>query len=215
MNDLWVFNHLGMGDEIICNGLIRELCKTNEKVIKFTQPQYVRQVRFMYRDLQNLTIIPAHYGEANQKIQEINPERLIIIGDRGAGNVADGMLFDEWFYSCAGIDFEKRWDSFNVKRDIEFYYDGPFIFMHDDSRFRMKKPESDLRIIHAHDLLSENIFDYSWFIENAQEVHVIESAFLFLADSLSPRGKLFAHRYARHYPRNNTPTLKHDWEILR
>jgi hypothetical protein len=165
MNDLWVFNHLGMGDEIICNGLIRELCKTNERVIKFTQPQYVRQVRFMYRDLQNLTIIPAQ--------------------------------------------------SFGVKRDIEFYYDGPFIFMHDDSRFRMKRPASDLRIIHAHDLLSENIFDYSWFIENAQEVHVIESAFLFLADSLDPKGKLFSHRYARSYPPNNMPTLKHDWEILR
>ena len=69
-------------------------------------------------------------------------------------------------------------------------------------------------IIKADVTKTDVIFDYLTILENAKEIHCIESSFLFLIDSFNFKGKLFNHRYARQYPENNTPTLRNKWNIL-
>src|SRR3989344_7609695 len=48
--------HHGMGDELICNGLVREYCKKYEAVDIFCIVRNYPSVSFMYRDLTNLRI---------------------------------------------------------------------------------------------------------------------------------------------------------------
>jgi hypothetical protein len=65
--------------------------------------------------------------------------------------------------------------------------------------------------------LTNNVFDYCTLIERAEEIHVVDSAFMFLVDNLSysnPRQKLFVHRYARQNPPWNMPVLKKPWTIF-
>lgn len=214
-NSIILYPHLGLGDSIICNGLVREVCKQCDLVIMIVDPIYIESVSFMYSDLHNIQFIKAHYNSANSFFNESQPKNLLVIGDCGMGRVPEGLQFDEWFYQCAGVLFEKRWDSFYFSRkDPMFPKQGEYIFVHDDDRFKITKLPTHLPIIHARDFKTKNIFDYCSLIENATEVHVIESAFLFLADSIPTKGRLFSHRYARQYPANNTPHLKKDWEIL-
>jgi len=48
---------MGLGDHIICNGLIRTLISPFEEYIMFVKSHNLETVKFMYRDLQNLSYI--------------------------------------------------------------------------------------------------------------------------------------------------------------
>jgi len=52
-------------------------------------------------------------------------------------------------------------------------------------------------------------------IENAAEIHCIESSFLFLSDSIQTNGKLFSHRHARPLYDYTIPNMKKEWKILK
>jgi hypothetical protein len=65
--------------------------------------------------------------------------------------------------------------------------------------------------------LTDNLFDFCDVIEKAEEIHVIDSSFMFLIDCLpyeAPNQKLFVHRYARPNAAWNLPILKKPWVIL-
>jgi hypothetical protein len=53
MSNIYVYQHLGLGDFISCNGLIRTLLKKieiNDNLYLFTPSQYEGMISFMYRD---------------------------------------------------------------------------------------------------------------------------------------------------------------------
>ena len=56
MSELLIYHHLGLGDHIICNGLIREYAKRFDTVKLFCKPQNVQTVLHMYDDL-NLELL--------------------------------------------------------------------------------------------------------------------------------------------------------------
>ena len=59
-----LYTHLYLGDQLICNGLVREYCKTHDKVAVSCTPQFYESISFMYRDLPNLRIIQGNDGYA-------------------------------------------------------------------------------------------------------------------------------------------------------
>lgn len=228
-----VYTHLGLGDSIICNGLMREFASRLESLLTFAKPQNLESVRWMYRDQDNIHVIPMDYDQINSFIKDTKPSNLLLVGDAGMGCVEKCLNFDEWFYWQHDLDFEKRWSQFYIQRDFVaesmlthkvfalnnmFYSFGrsnEYALIHQDDRFRCDRVETKLPKIYINPRLTGNIFDYCQLIENATEFHCIESSFLFLADSIPTKGKLIAHRYARHYPEDNTPTLKKEWEIIK
>ena len=59
-NEVYIHQHLGLGDHFHCNGVIRFLIKDkykNHQVKLFAQKKFFEMVKFMYRDLDNLTVI--------------------------------------------------------------------------------------------------------------------------------------------------------------
>src|SRR4051812_16786092 len=52
-----VYHHLGLGDHIICNGLVRELCKSYDGVYCFVKNCNLNSVVFMYRDEPKIELI--------------------------------------------------------------------------------------------------------------------------------------------------------------
>lgn len=136
-------------------------------------------------------------------------------------------MFERQFYKMAGIELEKKWDSFFVLRDKQREEDLfkkvcislPYAFIHDDVRYPidLKKITSALSWVKPDTTLTDNIFDWGTLIERAEEVHVIDSSFMFLVDCLectNPKQRLFVHRYARQNAPWNMPLLKKRWEIL-
>lgn len=233
MSSILLDHHSKLGDNIICNGLVREYCKKYERVGIFCIPRYRTSVSFMYRDLPNLTLVMVRDHRQTQYFRALNalhfaPSHWDEIRDI-QNDTETGIPAERQFYGLAGIPHEKKWSSFFVKRDtkreevlFEQIVSGqPYQFVHDDAIYGgamdPQKMSSTLPLVRVEKNLTDNIFDYCSVIEKAAEIHVVDSVFMFLVDCLpysNPKQKLFVHRYARANPPWNLPVLKKDWIIL-
>ena len=57
MTSIYIYPHLGMGDNILCNGLIRHISESYNKVYVFTKDIIAANVMFMYKDNPKIKII--------------------------------------------------------------------------------------------------------------------------------------------------------------
>jgi len=234
MKNILLYHHLGLGDHIICNGLVREYCKKYEQVAIFSKPHNYASVSFMFRDLPNLTVIQGDDKFA-RRFMLLNKFRLarprydyVKIVSHEFLERHQNSSFDKEFYKIAGIDFVKKWDSFFVKRERErelfnqVVQKGDYIFVHEDVPrgyiVNKKLIRKDYAIFIPERKSTDNIFDYCTIIEEAKEVHVIDSSFLSLIDCLPYKNKaqkLYFHQYARENNSYVIPTLKKKWNIIK
>ena len=187
----------------------------------------------MYRDLKNLSLELAVNRRHVEHFHLLNrfkfgnrhyAETKIIHDDSELGITAERQL-----YAQASIPFEKKWSSFYVERnraqELNFFNkvvpQQPYMFIHDDavygSRMQAQKLPAHLVAVRAEKDLTDNIFDYCTVLERAEEIHVVDSVFMYLVDCLpyqNPDQKLFVHRYARSNPPWKLPVLKKEWNIL-
>ena len=78
----YIYHHLGFGDHIICNGLVRHFKEIHGKVRVFSKHHNFENVKYMYRDDKDIEVIGvAGDGEVNEFINNTNnSEKFIIVG---------------------------------------------------------------------------------------------------------------------------------------
>lgn len=227
-----IYHPLGLGDHIVCNGLVREQCKRYDRVGLFCFPNNETSVSFLYRDLKNfrLHVIRSHKDAARFSFRnrftwgDTHYDSILHVG---SFDIESGIKYERQMYKFAELPLEILWSSFSVERDGErerslsqkMHAVGPYLFLHDDARYPInhKKISSTLPMLRPDTSLTDNIFDYCGVLEQAEEIHVMDSSFMFLVDCLSytnPRQRLFVHRYARENMEWNLPVLKKDWQII-
>ena len=54
----YIYHHLGLGDHIICNGMVRHYKEIYGKVTVFCKPHNYENVKYMYRDDEDITVLP-------------------------------------------------------------------------------------------------------------------------------------------------------------
>lgn len=230
-----LYHHLGLGDHIMCHGIVREYCKKYERVAIFSYPHNYISVSFMYRDIKNITIIKGDdtfarkfISDNTSKLNKDRYDQVIFLGFQYL-NRHSGVPLEEQFYQIAGVSLAKKWDNFFINRDPkkelslfkQAALGGEYIFLHEDLarnyRIDRKKINKKYKIFTPDKKITENIFDYLTIIEKAKEIHVIDSSFMFLIDCLpynNPNQKLYIHRYSRENNEWQFPILKKDWHIL-
>ena len=114
--------HHGMGDELICNGLVREYCKRYETVGIFCIKRNYTNVSFMYRDLPNLRIHVVQTHAERYRFRFLNAfrfgqSRYDEIRAIDAYDEECGIRFERQVYGTFGVPLEKKWDSFFVERN--------------------------------------------------------------------------------------------------
>ena len=57
---IYIYQHMGLGDFFMCNGLIRTRINENENYTLFVKNIYEDSVRQMYSDLSNMNFIVAN-----------------------------------------------------------------------------------------------------------------------------------------------------------
>ncbi len=224
--------HQGLGDHIICSGIVREYCKKYDRVGIFCLSRNYPSISFLYRDLANLRIHRVESYAEKYRFRLLNAFRFgknhyDTVHVIGAYDQESGILFERQIYKLAGFDIKKKWENFFVKRDAEREQNlgkkaglsGPYAFVHDDGRYPLDSARiaSPLPLFRPDPKLTESMFDYCGIIERADEIHVIDSSFMFLVDCLpytNQNQKLFVHRYARLNPPVQMPLLKKQWHIL-
>lgn len=192
--------HLILPYDSVNESSTREIYRDHPEIELITTRQALKQV-------QSLGFIPLDMGLS---FEYEDDERAKFHGDDF-----------QFFYWRKGIPYTERWKSSPIlkaaisveqipvpRSEYAFVHEDPVRGFGIDWKFGLPivRPASHGRTILAHKAL----------IENATEVHVIDSAFFHLAEQIDPKGKLFFHRYARgnyQYPRNDYLT-KHDWIII-
>jgi len=211
----YIHHHLGLGDHIICNGMVRHFCKKYDNVVIFSYTRYYENVNYMYRDLDNLEIFDFDREEDAIMFVESNTtvkNNLIKPGFEKLDSCLDRMTFDEAFYHLAGLDFQIRFDEFYIERDIDrenevcktLNPDGEkYIFVLDDPdrgyNIDMEKVTNEYKIIRND--YQFGMFDYIKLLENAEEIHMMQTGFLDLVNSYKmDKPKIYRHNYVRNYP---------------
>lgn len=203
----YIYHHLGLGDHIICNGLVRTLINDDEEYTIFVKEQNLTSVKFMYNDLTNLNYLVGDDFFVNTYITKNN----IIIDDliiAGFYRHPESKEFDDSFYLQNNLNFNLRWDNFKINRDLEKEIElfnkynvtkNNYVFIHDDHSRNLHINENfivnkQLPIIRPIKGLTDNIFDYMYLLENSVECHFMDSSFRLMYDSLgSQKDYLYYH----------------------
>lgn len=203
----YIYHHLGLGDHIICNGLVRTLIQPDQEYVMFVKSHNHDTVKFMYRDLQNLKF---NIGDDEHVINflrnnKISNEDIIVAGFY---DHPQAKYFDESFYLQNNIPFINRWTKFKVDRDHNSeknifdkfnVKENEYVFVHDDSSRGMEINEElivnkNLPIIRTKQGLTSNVFDYCYLMQNSIESHFIDSSFRLIFDCFQLRNtNLYYH----------------------
>jgi len=215
----YIYQHLGLGDHVICNGLIRTVIDERESYSMFVKSHNLTSVKFMYRDLPNLNFIEGddEFAQSYLRNNFVTMDKLILIGFCQMP-LPGARDFDDSFYLQHGVPFEKRWSAFKVERDLESekklfdkfnVKEGEYIFIHDDADRNLIIDDSvvqnkELRIIRPLKGLTDNIFDYCYLMEHSAESHFMDSSFRLVFDSLGLRDtKIFLQPTKEKFQINN------------
>jgi hypothetical protein len=230
-----VYHHLGLGDHIICNGLVRELCKTQERVYYFVKNHNMDSVSFMYRDEPKIELVGVEDDwEVPGKLK--NDIDLLKIGFEHLQT--RGNNFDASFYKQIGLDFSLRWEGFYVERDHQAECqllkelnpnNEPYAFVHDDpSRglfADLSVVQKGLTIIKPSNCFLNgrlkpefekyNLFHWIGVLETSEEIHCMDSSFKCLIESFPnlKHPKLFFHRYIK--GPYEVCTTRQNWVIIK
>jgi len=134
--------------------------------------------------------------------------------------------FDEAFYNNAKVNFSEKWSGFQLKRDEkrekEIFYDvlglndnEDYIFIHDDERSIVNETylPKNTKIIKP-DNKDIGIFEFGYVMEKSKEIHVMNSSFLCLIDTMElNHNNLNYHTYVR-TGAVFTLSKKLNWKIL-
>lgn len=214
---LYIYHHLGLGDHIICNGIVRNIYKyKTQNLSLFCKPKYCNSVQYLYRDT-NIKIIPKDDYDVVKFLSTINNLNKIFIGHHHLINfINEGLSFDKAFYKQIGLNFKKRWSDFYVQRDVnrentlyeKINPNKEYIFLHEDKSRNLLINRNfienkNIQIIEPDIKLTQNIFEYIKIIENAKEIHCIDSCFRLLVDSILKENTTTKLYYHLHLLNNN------------
>jgi hypothetical protein len=216
MSSITILHHLGLGDQIMLNGMVRHFAE-HENVNIFVKQNHEKSVKFMYKDIRDrVNIIPL------DNINHLNIRSKIPPNSRVLQLATYGMDDNMWkMYTSAtnwahGVYLQAKvnpyymYSKFKIIRDTSSEIQlnkSDYIFIHDDHERNLHininsdkfiyRPYS--KIVDKENMFFEsnnyNIFDYVSLIENATEVHCIDSSYAWLVEmmKLGNKSKNFLH----------------------
>lgn len=202
----YIYHHLGLGDHIICNGIVRHYKEIYGKVTVFCKPHNYENVKYMYRDDKDITVLPVGEDlDVNRYIFENKISNDVIKIGFETLSFVNCATFDEGFYLGNHVPFLTRFQKFNIERDLNLEEkimselnpnNERYIFTHNVDKNKIK---SKLKVIE--NPTNYSIFNLITLIENAEEVHLMESSIKCLVNSYKmDKPKFFYHNYVRGYP---------------
>lgn len=219
-DEIYIYHHLGLGDNISCHGIVRHYSEIYKSVKIFCKEKNFNNVSYMYNDLKNLEIIKADDQDAIHFLKKNKIQNVKIVGF----NLNNYENFELQFYKMADVPIEFKYSKFyinrNIEKEIELFKklnlkEKEYIFIH-DAGFELKEDfiNQEMKIVKPED---HDFFDWIYIIENAKEIHCIDSSFLCLVDvlNLDKKIKLYNHRYCRNYPENIKLYTNKNWKFIK
>jgi hypothetical protein len=204
-SDLYIYQHLGLGDHISCHGIVRYYCGIYKRVFIFVKEHNYKNVKYMFNDIKNIEYIIGDDNFAINYIKNSDLQNILYIGF----NLNNTDNLELQFYTMANLPINFKYDYFHINRNFEKeklifknldLKKGNYIFLHAGGyELKGELIPKDIRIVEPKNY---GLFDWMYVIENAKEIHCIDSSFLCLIDCMKFEEpiKLVNHRYVRKYP---------------
>ena len=219
-NNVILHTHLGLGDMFICNGLVHRLVsESNYKTIYIVcKKKYLSTVEKLYKGFSNIQVVPISEGNEYEEVSNLAlGANILRVGHEW---LKPDLNFDESFYNQLGYNISNKHQWCSVPRNPETEqtcYDAvvteyPYIFVHDKSstgEYNLKI-SSNLPIIRPNDMRF-NLLDYLKVIENAKEIHCLNSSFLNMIDLCIKKENMYFHKVKKG---QNYPKLTPAWTII-
>lgn len=209
----YIYHHLGLGDHIICNGMVKYFANLYEQVSIFCHDHYKDNINYMYRDDKRINILPTKNEKEIDNFLNSSGIKYIKVGFNKLSEYENSNLtFDQAFYDIAKLDFSIRFSHFHILRDLEkeeqIYNklnsrNEKYIYVHDDASrgfsINTNKHRNDLKIIKNDK--SVNLFNMRMILEKAEEIHTMNTGMLDFINSIPiEKPKIYLHTYVRNYP---------------
>ena len=220
-------HHLGLGDTIICNGLVNFLSTKYSKIYLPVKENLFSTVQFLYSENKKLSLFKISNESREEDIDEFASSKNLKILRVGYQNVKD-QPFNLAFYKQLGLPYRYSKKYFNIPSDINkeillkehlinFYNVNPksYSIIHNEYQFpggkfdlKLTDKENAIYVSKESDLFM-NLFLYKGLIESAQTIHCINSSFLHLVERVNKRAKLYYHNL-----RKNNLHLSNKWTYV-
>lgn len=225
-NKVLIHHHLGLGDTIICNGLVNYL--SNEKGIECFLPvkrHYLNMVQFLYKDNHRVKLFGIDNETRDNDVENFAEKNNLQILKIGFEKVKKNN-FNTYFYKQLNIPYEYSFRYFNLPEDSEKYAQlekhlfeffginsSNFILVHNESsyeKYELKiESKLDQIVINKESDLFNNLFLYKDLIRKAKEIHCINGSFLHLVERVDSNAQLFYHHL-----RKNNMQIQNRWEWI-
>lgn len=221
----YVFPNMELGDNIICNGMARKLACLYPHVSWVAKHAYASEIARMLSDVPNLTVVDGYdYPEAKEHLRGRATSQLTLAYFGPLEYEWKSIRFDVDFYKEAGIYFRERWDSFNLPPGLLPAATGirpTKVLLHEVAERgftidRHRCPAGELTVMHRR----ASFWDWLPEIYGAEEIHVVDSSYLNLIESLYAIGllrntKLVFHFYSKcRIHGAGAPVLLAPWTFL-
>ena len=216
--ELYVHHHLGLGDHLDCNGMIRWILKHNnyKKIHVFVKERYFNLIDYMYRDESRIELIKVSNEKEYEDVASIVKTKNVQVLKIGHENYPWGKE-EELGKGCAELFYEQINMPYNIRFDY-YYYERdaiqeqrvceklnplgkPYVFVHDDPSRGFIIDDDRIRKLAGEDIviirndMKENIFYYGKLFEEAKQIHCMESCFRSFAETLDIKGELYFHNF--------------------
>lgn len=208
-----MYHHIGLGDHIICNGLVNYLSNKYKKIYLPVNKVLANQINYLYSENSKIEILPLEVNLDDEEILVNNYSielqlPILKVGFKYMEN--KNIPFYKSFYKQLGLNYKNSYKFFycptNEEKENILYSKllqkfniktNEFKLVHDeasDEAYQLKV-ESKLKSVSLskeHDIF-KNIFFYKKLIFHASEIHCVNSSFAHLIDRIETTGKLFYH----------------------
>ena len=193
MKKIFVKHHLGLGDCIIHNGMVRKILEDNKdsKVYCSCKNHNYENITYMYRDSPNIIVLNMDDSETNNHLKSTHYDQIVSSHFDDGTDYGYNIHGDDAFYLKVGMNPKIKKTHFFIDRDLnrekKLYNkiineigSEEYIFIHEKPEQNIvidrNKIKNNLPIVTAKPDYS--FFDLLYVIEMAKEVHVISRCFL-------------------------------------
>ena len=238
MKTIFIHPHSGFGDQVMCNGLVRELTERENADITYllVHPDTKESTIAMYSDdsrIQCVEELDAYthnqpkYGtwfspstpNENDLLPKYRESKIFMVGFKHLK-----PIYDQSFYECVGVPFAKRWSSFKCNRNKQKEKELELLVNPSNEEFNLIQYQASIGVFQyeipqniktiyfepTHSSNGElfNMVDWYGLIEKAKEIHGVSSLVHFAA---SIRGSGFYHDFGRDSLWGASITLPETW----
>jgi hypothetical protein len=221
-SEIILHHHSGLGDAIVCNGMVNYLCEKYDKIYLAAHYKIYDQLNHLYSE--NDVVELLHYKQAidiykNKKIPVLR-----------VGFEKNRKKFNISFYEQLGLDYQISFDMFYIptnkskETDLqnhlikEYKIKKQYMLIHQVSSYGRVDLEikSNLEKIYVEmetDIF-KNLFFYKKVIEDSEEIHCIDSSFLHLVERVPTSARLYFHSVKTNTQKAEKLYLMKNWEII-